>query len=122
MHVRHFAQIVSAHKHSHDHVIIVENSGHTIMDYHHPATHGFSTPHYRLLKQGASGGSEGENSKVWKKVKVGSVTIQSIQWVELYPPKRHVRVLTPIPQIMWREGLEGCNQIKMRSLVWVPIQ
>ena len=46
MHVRHFAQIVSAHKHSHDHVIIVENSGHTIIGYHHPATHGFSTPHY----------------------------------------------------------------------------
>ena len=43
-------------------------------------------------------------------------------WVELCPPKRYVEVLNSgmcEHDLVWKQGLCKCNQIKMRLLGWV---
>ena len=49
---------------------------------------------------------------------------RSVLWVDLYPPKRFVQVLTPVPisvTFFGNRDFFKCNQFKMRSLGWVLI-
>ena len=56
-----------------------------------------------------------------------TILITMLQWVELcpcHPHHRFVRVLTPSISdcdLIWKQGLYRCNQVKMRSLGWVLI-
>ena len=56
-----------------------------------------------------------------------TILITMLQWVELcpsHPHHRFVRVWTPSISdcdLIWKQGLYRCNQIKMKSLGWVLI-